>query len=89
MSSAFSIDFLEPTSEFLTPVKSVGIHFLSKIARKILATILSVFAEIFTFSTCEEIFSRLKANLVPLPWLPSLMVSVLADIVHYATSSLI
>ena len=79
MSSAFSIDFLEPTSEFQTHVtfllvdktQSVGIHFLSWIARKMLVIKLSGFAEIFTVST------------------PALMVSVLAVIVHYATSSLI
>ena len=40
MSSAFSIDFLEPTSDFQTPItfllvdktQSVGIHFLNKIS---------------------------------------------------------
>ena len=59
MSSAFSVCFLEPTSEFQTPVtfllvaktQSVGIHFLSKITRNILVINLSGFAEIFTFST--------------------------------------
>ena len=79
MSSAFSIDFLEPTSEFQTLItfllvdktQSVGIHILSWITRKILAIILLGFAEFFTFST------------------PAPMVSVLADIARYATSSLI
>ena len=78
MSSAFSIDYLEPTSEFQTPktlllvdkTQSVGIHFL-RVARKILVIKLSGFAEIFTFST------------------PAPMVSVLADIANNATSSLI
>ena len=74
MSSAFPIDFLEPTSDnFLISgqKQSVGIHFLSKIARKILVIKLSGFAEIFTFPTL------------------ALLVSVLAVIVHiYATSSL-
>ena len=59
MSSAFSIDFLEPTSEFQThetlllvdKTQSVDVHFLSQIARKILVIKLSGFAEIFTFST--------------------------------------
>ena len=79
MSSAFSIDFIEPTSEFQTPVtflfvdktQGLDIHFLSKITRKNLVIKLSGFAEIFIFST------------------PALMVSVLTVIVHYATSSLI
>ena len=79
MSSVFSIDFLEPTSEFQTPVtfllvdktQSVGIHFLSWIARNILVIKLSGFAEFFTFSA------------------PALMVSVSAVIVCDATSLLI
>ena len=58
MSSAFSIDFLAPNLEFQTPAtfllkwtktQSVGIQFLSKIARKILVINLSGFAEIFSF----------------------------------------
>ena len=77
MSSAFSIDFIEPTSEFQTPVtflledKNTFIYFLSKLARKVLELICQVFAEICTFST------------------PAPMVSVLANIARYATSSLI
>ena len=71
MSSAFSIDFLEPTSEFqmhetlllVDKTQSVDVHFLSQIARNLVIK-LSGFAEIFTFST------------------PAPMVLVLADIAH-------
>ena len=69
MSSAFSTDFLEPTSEFQTPVtfllvdkkQSVGIHFLSLIARTILVMHVrfSAFTEIFTFSTPDPMVSLL------------------------------
>ena len=79
MSSAFSIDFLEPISDFQTSItfllvdktQSVGTHFLNKMARKILVIKLSGFAEILTFPT------------------PAPVVSVLTDMAHYATSSLI
>ena len=78
MSFSFSIDFLEPTSEFQTPVTFLlvdkntkcGYSFSKLDHKNILVIKLSGFAEIFTFST------------------PALMVSVLAVIVHYATSSL-
>ena len=79
MFSAFSIDFLEPTSEFQTPVTFLleykntkcGYSFSSSDPQKILIIKWPEFAEIFTFST------------------PAPMVSVLADIAHCATSSLI
>ena len=79
MSSAFTIDFLEPTSEFQTPVIFLLVdknkkcwYSLSSLDRKEnFGTKLSGFAEIFTFST------------------PAPIVSVLAVITHYATSSLI
>ena len=79
MSSAFSIDFLEPTSDFQMPVtfllvdKNIKcVYSFSKFDRKENLVIkLSEFAEIFTFSTSAP------------------MVSVLAVIAHYATSSLL
>ena len=57
MSSAFSVDFLEPTSDFQTPITfflvekkhKVGTHFFNWIARKILVIKLLGFAENFQF----------------------------------------
>ena len=77
MSSAFSIDFLEPISDFQRSIafllvyktQSVGAHVLNKIARKILVIKLSGFAEIFTFPT------------------PAPVVSVLTDMAHYHMTS--
>ena len=64
MSSAFSIDFLEPTSEIQTPVTFLWVDkntkcgcSFSKIAWKILVIKLSKFAEIFTFYSCSYGFS--------------------------------
>ena len=57
MSSAFSVDFLEPTSDFQKPN-----NFLisgQKIARKILVIKLSGFAEVFIFSTPAPVVSVL------------------------------
>ena len=79
MSSAFSIYFLESTSDFRIPItlllvdktQSVGIHILNYIIRQILEIKLSGFAEFFIFST------------------PAPVVSALALMAHYVTSSLI
>ena len=55
---AFSVDFLEPTSDFQTPITFLLVdkntkcgYKFSKIARKILVIKLSRYAEIFSFST--------------------------------------
>ena len=74
MSSAFSIDFLEPTSEFKS---SVTVLLVDKVWVFIFLVrsqgIFSEFTKIFTFSTST----------------PTPIVSVLAGIAHNATSSLI
>ena len=63
MSSAFSIDFLEPTSEFQMPVTFLLVdkntkcgYTFSKIARKNLVIKLSGFADSSTFSTPVSIY---------------------------------
>ena len=79
MSSAFSLDFLKPTSDFQTPItflfvdqntKSVFIFLVRSQEKKMVIQLLG-FAEIFTFST------------------PAPVVSILADTAHFATPSLI
>ena len=66
MSSAFSVDFLEPTSDFQTPITfflvektQSGYSFFNWIARKILVIKLLGFAENFQFlysSSCGFYF---------------------------------
>ena len=59
MASAFSIEFIELTSDFQTPLtfelvdktQSVGIYFLNQITMKFLINKLLEFVDIFTFPT--------------------------------------
>ena len=72
MSSAFSVDFLEPTSEFQMPVTFLvvaenikcGHSFFSKIAGNISVINLSGFAETFTFSTPLPVGFRTLCNVI-------------------------
>ena len=59
MSSAFSIDFLEPTSEFQTPNTKCGYSFSLLDRKKNLVIKLTGLAEIFAFSTPAPLASVL------------------------------